>query len=118
MAEEPHKFEKKTPEEEVRWIEEKVVKSPEKANEVLKEHLAKKPEEVLRPEHVLSPSEIERRAIDIQDNDKERQMVRLLELVEEKGLLNADSVARKLEPSLEDDFHDRLVQYLQVKENV
>jgi len=48
----------------------------------------------------------------------QRQVLGLLQLAQDKGVLNAISVVKKIDdPHLEDDFHDALINFLQGAKN-
>jgi hypothetical protein len=119
---EESQFEPKiTPEKEREQLMGQVVKSPEKAPEIIKEHLQQTPEQVYMPEHILSPeerSEIEKRINDAHYKEKEEIIGRLFDTVKEKGILNAAQIVQKLnDPSITDAFHSRLVNYLREREH-
>jgi len=90
---------------------------PEIIKEALKEHTEKIPEQVLTKEHRLPVEEIKKQAERIgglknEEEPHQRQVLELLQISQDKGILNAISIAKQLDPHLEDDFHDALVRYL------
>jgi len=91
----------------------------EVVQEVLKEHIEKTPEQVLTESRRMVPDEIKKQAERIADLKTEeeahqRQILELLQLAQEKGILNAVSVVKQLNnPHLEDDFHAALIKYFQ-----
>ncbi len=107
--------------EEIDALRRMINERPDFAREILKEHIQKRPEEVLGEEHKLSSEEIKANAEKISELSLEkaeephqRQVLQLLQLVEDKGVLNAVSVVKKIDdPHLEDDFHDALIKFLQ-----
>ncbi|MBU2633581.1 hypothetical protein KJ751_03730 [Patescibacteria group bacterium] len=107
------KFEPKiTPEQEREQLSGQITRTPEKAREIMGKHFEKKPSDIYLPEYDISPgqfSEIEKKIVDIGYEEKDRIMKELFSIAETKGVLNAFNVARKLTPSLLDDFHDQLV---------
>jgi flagellar biosynthesis regulator FlbT len=117
-----------SPEEEIAALRKKIFERPEAAKEVLREHTEKNPEDVLSDIHRLQPEEIKTHAEKIKEDSvgKEdshevynRQVLQLLQLAQDKGVLNAVSIAKKIDdPHLEDDFHDALIKYLQSVKNV
>lgn len=90
---------------------------PEIIKEVLREHTEKVPEQVLAENQRLAPKEIKKQAERIiglkEENEAhQRQILELLQLAQEKGILNAVSVVKQLNnPHLEDDFHAALIKY-------
>jgi hypothetical protein len=96
---------------------------PEIIKEAIKEHAEKIPEEVLTEEHRLPAEEIKKQAERIgglknEEEPHQRQVLELLQLSQDKGILSAISIAKQLDPHLEDDFHDALVKYLSGMKNV
>ena len=91
---------------------------PEIIKEALKEHAEKIPEEILTEEHRLPAEEIKKQAERIgglknEEEPHQRQVLELLQISQDKGILNAISIVKQLDPHLEDDFHDALVKYFQ-----
>lgn len=85
--------------------------------EAVKEHI-----EVVgqvKKENLFEPAEIKAHAERIASFKKEgeehsRQMTELLQMAQDKGVLNAISVIKEIgDPHLEDDFHDALVNFFQ-----
>lgn len=91
--------------------------------ETIKEHAEKIPEQVLTEEHRLPAEEIKKQAERIgglknEEELHQRQVLELLQISQDRGILNAISIAKQLDPHLEDDFHDALVKYLSGMKNV
>jgi rRNA maturation endonuclease Nob1 len=83
--------------------------------EVLSEHLEKS---VLEEERKMPEPEIKKEAERIsgikEEEPHQRQIVELLQLAQDKGVLNALSVVKSLnDPHLEDDFHAALINFFQ-----
>lgn len=95
--------------------EEKQAESADLASEVLREHTQKEPDKILSEKYKLSPNEQESavsKLLNIPPESHDKKVESLLALAEEKGVLNAVSVVRKLkDPHLEDDFHRAIVQF-------
>jgi len=116
----------KTPEEELNYLRAKV-SSHEKmlANkgetlpreEIIKKELTthgdRNPADVLDKSYALQTHEVESIALDLSPELHDTQMGELVNILQEKGVLNAMSVVDKLkDPHIEDDFHRFLVQYI------
>ncbi len=118
-----------SPEEEIAKLKQKIFELKGKSSgkelqgrikETIKKHSEKKPEQFLTDKYRISAEETKERAnqlknIDFETEEKKHQaqIVGLLQIVQNKGVLNAVSVAKRLEDvHLEDDFHDALVKYL------
>ncbi len=119
-----------SPQEEVEWLKQRIqeklteaekakeTKPPmEAAKEAVKEHMARPPEKTLAPEYKISEEEAGAKVLELKPEPHDRQIEERLGVLEEKGILNAVSVCRKLDPHLEDDFHRVLIQYLLEKIN-
>lgn len=102
---------------------------PEIIREAIKEHIEKTPEHVLTESQRIAPAEAKERAeriaaLKLSSNRTEaethqRQILELLQIAQDKGILNAISIIRHLDnPHLEDDFHDALIKYFQGAYNV
>jgi len=119
-----HKF--KTPEEELQYLRAKVAdhekvhaSTGEKVEqeEIIKEeivaHGKKNPADVLDKNYALKKSEVEAIVLDLSPEPHDAQMGELVNVLQEKGVLNALSVVDILKnPHIEDDFHRFLVQYI------
>ncbi len=114
-----------SPKEEIAWLEQKLgekksemEKTGEKkeqreiAGEVIKEYSLSAPEKTLAPQYKIPEEEIGAAVLELRPETHDRQIEELLGVLEEKGILNAVSISRKLGPHIEDDFHRVLVQYL------
>ena len=116
----------KTPEEELEYLRAKV-SSHEKAlaekgieksreeiiNNEIAEHAERNPEEVLDENYALKKHEVESIALDLSPEVHDTQMGELVNILQEKGVLNALSVVDRMkDPHIEDDFHRFLVQYI------
>lgn len=116
----------KTPEEELNYLRAKVsehekvhVSTGEKISreEIIKDELVahgkKNPEEVLHQDYALKKHEVEAIVLDLTPEDHDAKMGELVNILQEKGVLNTLSVVDKLNnPHIEDDFHRFLVQYI------
>jgi|GEM_PF-2971576 len=109
-------------EEEIAALRKMINERPEAAKEILKEHTEKNPEEVLGEKNRLPLetviSEAEKiSSLPVEEGSKDpyqRQVLQLLQMVEDKGVFNAISVVKKInDPHLEDAFHDALIRFLQ-----
>lgn len=91
----------------------------ETIKQILREHTAKDPRDVLKNEHVMADEEKEKHAEEIKfmghgDQKHQEQIEGLLALARERGILNAVSVLNKMDsPHLWDDFHDALAFFFQ-----
>jgi metal-responsive CopG/Arc/MetJ family transcriptional regulator len=97
--------------------------------EAIKERIEKTPESVLAENQRFAPAEAKERAERIaalkfssretEVEAHQRQILELLQIAQNKGILNAIAIIRHLDdPHLEDDFHDALVKYFQSAYNV
>lgn len=116
----------RTPEEELNYLRAKVseherlhAKTGEKATreEIIKEeiiaHSKNKPEEFLDEHLVLKPHELKSIVLDLAPEAHDSQMAEMVNVLQERGVLNAFSVINKLKSAhLSDDFHRFLVQYI------
>ena len=95
----------------------------ELTKKAIREHAEQKPEEILDKKYIISKEEVRRDAERIAklsgiESLHEKKMRELLQIVEDRGILNAITIVRDLkDPHLEDDFHDSLVAYLQINES-
>lgn len=92
--------------------------------EVIHEHAEKIREQVLSEEHRMRENEINA-VVERVDGFKsehgarpeeahQRQIVELLQIAQDKGILNAISIVKRIgDPHIEDDFHAALVKYVQ-----
>ena len=116
----------KTPDEELNYLRAKVLeheKTHAKAGEVVPReevireeiiaHGNRKPEDVLDENLVLKTREVEAIVLDLSPEVHDTQMTELINILQEKGVLNALSIVYKLKnPHINDDFHRFLVQYI------
>ena len=116
----------KNPEEELNYLRAKVAghekthaNTGEKISreEIIKNeivtHSNKNPDEVLHEKYALKKDEVEAIVLDLNPEDHDAQMGELVNLLQEKGVLNTLSIVDKLNnPHIEDDFHRFLVQYI------
>ncbi|RJQ32348.1 hypothetical protein C4572_01350 [Candidatus Parcubacteria bacterium] len=118
-----------SPREELEWLKshyeqkklevesgkEKVPESGEPAKEVFYRHAASKPETVLTEKYRISDKEKESlvaKLLNLPAEEHDAKIEELLALAEEKGILNALTVAKNLNnPHLEDDLHRALIQF-------
>ena len=124
-----HKF--NSPNEELEWLRNKYKEESSKIDKsekgddvtvernlavnVLRKHTQKEPDKVLSDSYKLSSVEQESAVsmlLNIPPESHDKRIGDLLALAEERGVLNAVSVVRKLEdPHLEDDFHRAVIQF-------
>ena len=121
-----HKF--NSPNEELEWLRnrykeesseakngEKMISEQELAAKVLYEHIRKEPEKTLGDNYKLSAKEQESlvaKILNLAPESHDKKIEELLAVAEEKGVLNAVAIARKLkDPHLEDDLHRALIQF-------
>ncbi len=116
----------KTPEEELNYLREKVsthekmlsakgetLPREEIIQKEIIEHSNRNPKEVLDESYSLKKHEIESIVLDLSPETHDSQMGELVNILQEKGVLNALSVVMKMKnPHIEDDFHRFLVQYI------
>ncbi len=116
----------KTPEEELNYLRAKVMEHEQvlskKGLEVPHEEIIRrevslhsnlKPADVLHEDHILKEEEVEAITLDLAPEIHDIQMGELVNILQDKGILNALSVVEKLDsPHIEDDFHRFLVQYV------
>ena len=116
----------KTPEEELNYLRAKVseheklhastgesVPKEEIIKEEIVKHGSKNPQEVLQKDYALKPHEVEAIVLDLSPEEHDSQMGELVNILQEKGVLNTLSVVYKMNsPHLADDFHRFLVQYI------
>jgi hypothetical protein len=95
------------------------LESPEAVKEAIKEHAEKPPEKILAEGYRLASDEIKKQAerilgLKTEEDPHQRQVLELLQLAQEKGILNVVSIVKQLNnPHLEDDFHAALIKYFQ-----
>ena len=119
-----HKF--KNPEEELQYLRAKVSEH-EKAlagkgesvpqEKIIKEeilsHSKKRPQDVLDEHFALKDQEVQSIVLDLSPEEHDSQMGELINILQDKGILNTLSVVDKMkDPHIEDDFHRFLVQYI------
>ena len=110
-----------TTEQEIEILKKRIaeLESPEAVREAIKEHTEKPPEKILTEGYRLTPDEIKKQAerilgLQTEEEPHQRQVLELLQLAQEKGILNAISVVKQLNnPHLEDDFHAALIKLFQ-----
>jgi hypothetical protein len=116
----------KTPEEELNYLRAKVSShekmlaekgEPISREEVIKrelaEHAEKKPEDILDKDYALKKHEVEEIVLDLSPEAHDKKMGELVNVLQEKGVLNALYIVDRLkDPHIEDDFHRFLVQYI------
>ncbi|MEA2112698.1 MAG: TraM recognition domain-containing protein [Patescibacteria group bacterium] len=118
-----------SPQEELTFLKEKIKqKEAEINNESTspKEELAEKaveetlhqysktnPKETLEPSHEIKGEETNSIILDLEPRDSDEKISELLGVLEEKGIRNTLTIIQKMDnPSLTDDFHRVLIQYL------
>jgi len=116
----------KTPDEELKYLREKVssherqmaedgkdVIQDEVIHDEIHTHADKKPEDILDKDYALRKSEVETIVLDLSPEAHDAKMAELIDILQEKGVLNTLSIIDKLNsPHIEDDFHRFLVQYI------
>lgn len=81
--------------------------------EALREHIEKPPAEIIKMSEPEIAREVQRiSGIKTEPETHDRQVLELLQLAQDKGILNAVSIVKELnDPHLEDDFHAALIKY-------
>jgi len=116
----------KTPEEELNYLRERVSKHEKSLAEkgvesrvedlIEKEistHKGKNPSDVLHENYALTEKEVESIVLNLSPEAHDAQMGDLIDVLQEKGVLNALSIVGRMKnPHVEDDFHRFLVQYI------
>jgi len=118
--EEPKIESKLTPQTEALFLRERIGRNPERAREIVGEHLREQKGDIYAPEAIMNSAEmaeIEKKITDVDYKEKEEFLNRLFAIAIEKGLLNAAEIAQKINPAIMDEFHDRLVEYLVENQN-
>lgn len=111
--------EKITPQQEMSQLKEQVSASPERAKDIISSHLERKSGEVYQTGFSPSPkmfAELEQQLLDPHFREKEKAVEKIFAIAENHGLINAAKVARKADPALLDEFHDRLVKLFRENE--
>jgi len=121
----------KTPEEEFVYLRAKVSDHEKSLNnkeaisrdEIIKKeidnHSARKTEDFLDENYSLKKHEIEKIVLDLVPEKHDEQMGELINILQDKGILNALSIIDRMKsPHLEDDFHRFLVQYIKAGFNI
>ncbi|MCE9549070.1 hypothetical protein K8Q98_01585, partial [Candidatus Nomurabacteria bacterium] len=123
----------KTPEEELKFLREHIAKREqelmnlgnfEHANEnavkeIVSEYKDVPAQEVLRKENVVTPKEAEGIVLKLKPETHDTIMEELLGIIMTKGIKNALSVVEAMgSPHIEDDFHRILIQYLKTGQTV
>lgn len=98
---------------EMQQLSHEMKKTPEKSREILENYTQQSPEKVYGVTSNVVSNEArtirEGQIMDINYEEKEKHLQRLFSIAEEKGVLVAVELTRKLnEPSLIDAFHDEL----------
>ena len=97
---------------EMEQLKHEMQKTPEKSRKVMENYTQKKPEEVYKSSDIMTKEErtiVEGRIMDAKHEEKEQHIQRLFKIAQEKGVLTAVEITKKLnEPALLDAFHDRL----------
>lgn len=101
------------PKQEVEKLKERIEAAPEKAKEILKEHIERSEREIAQEYRILQ-SQALKIAEDIEKDHPEdhRQIEALMRLAAEKGPWNASQIAKKLNPHILDGFHDTYIKTL------
>ncbi|MBU6231745.1 DUF87 domain-containing protein [Patescibacteria group bacterium] len=86
------------------------------ASEAMKKYAETAPSEVLHPDYAMSDKQAEAITLELAPEAHDKQIERLLGVMEEKGIRNSLTVAEKMhDPHLLDDFHRVLVQLVASK---
>lgn len=112
--------EKITPREEIAVLREQISASPERAKEIINSHLERDPNEVYKNGFIPSPEKFARlkqQLLDPHFKEKEKAMEKIFAIAENHGLINAVRAAQKADPSILDEFHDRVIRYINENEN-
>ncbi len=116
----------KTPDEELRYLREKVsnherqmaedgkdVIQDEVIHDEIHAHADKKLEDILDKDYALKKNEVEAIVLDLAPEEHDAKMAELIDILQEKGVLNTLAIIDRLNnPHIEDDFHRFLVQYI------
>jgi len=116
----------KTPEEELQYLRAKVSEHEgmlaDKGEQLPKEEIIKKeiathaeknPKDVLDESYALKKNELQAIVLDLSPEAHDSKMAELIDILQEKGVLNTLSIVDGLKnPHIEDDFHRFLVQYI------
>lgn len=90
--------------------------------EAVKEHAEKAPKKFLSENYLMTQEKIKEHAERISGIEPEKQhdeqIRELMQIAHDKGILNAVSIAKQLDPHFEDDFHKALINYIQSARNV
>lgn len=79
----------------------------------IEEHKTLPQHEVLTKGHRMIETHVQKYALDLLPEEHDEQVEHLIDLVHEKGILNALAVVEAMKnPHIEDDFHRFLVEYL------
>src|SRR3989344_9142457 len=119
-----HKF--KTPEEELAYLREEIIRKEKEIlersqtpmrEEVIKSQIAEhkeiEPEKALEKSYALGKKEVESIVLDLSPEEHDDKMAELINILQDRGALNALSIVEKLKDAhIEDDFHRFLVQYI------
>jgi hypothetical protein len=125
-----------TPEEEVAYLRAKVAEKVEKAkgfesrftekdhaNEVVRDYREEPLERVVPPQAIVTAGETQRLLAWLSPRDTDEQVKMLAQVMADKGIKNAFSMAEQMnDPELEDDFERFVVQYIlsghEIKNNI
>jgi hypothetical protein len=116
----------KTPDEELSYLREQVARKERELTErsisytkehvvrdALKTHVAQPAEAMLHPEMRMPAAEVEKMVLDLDPEEHDSTMGSLINLIREKGILNAISVVSQMnDPHVADDLHRFLVAYV------
>ncbi len=112
-----------TPEEEIAHLREQLTRHeiaaivgtsgpPEPLQQVIRAYAQKPPHEVIPGPSMLPEGRAGEIALELKPESHDEKMAELLGILQEHGIKNALTVAEKLGPHVEDDFHRFLVEYL------
>jgi len=104
-----------TPREEMADLKKQISASPERAREIVTSHLERDPEQIYQVGFTPSPEKfarLEQQLLDPHYKEKEKAMEKIFAIAEDHGLINAVKAAQKADPALLDEFHDRVIKYI------
>ncbi len=82
-------------------------------HETIQQYAKINPQEVLTKPHQIENEEAEKIILDLEPRQSDEKINELLGILEEQGLKNTLTIIQKMaDPTIEDDFHRVLVQYL------
>lgn len=92
-------------------------KQKEITSEAVREHIEKYPPEKLEEKYKITEQEKKIHIEKLEPEPDDRKIEELLQFAKEKGIINAFEICKQLSPHLADDFHRKLVHYLNFELN-